>query len=59
MTEVETRHKEIVYSSRTRAATDQYKNDQKLRIAFANLLKRLPDAQRDTSTARLFSTPMS
>ena len=32
LVEVEVRHKEIVYSSRTRAATDQYKHEQKLRI---------------------------
>ena len=31
MVEVEVRHKEIVYSSRNRAATDQYKSVQKLR----------------------------
>jgi NTE family protein len=43
LTEAEVRHKDIVYSSRTRAATDQYKNAQKMRVAFANLLKRLPD----------------
>ena len=35
LTEVEMRHKDIVYSSRTRAATDQYKKAQKLRIAMA------------------------
>ncbi len=39
----EVRHKEIVYSSRTRAATDQYKKMQKLRIALANVIKRLPE----------------
>src|SRR5262249_30407521 len=47
------RHKEIVYSSRTRAASNQYKNDQKLRIAFANLLKRLPDELRSSEEVRL------
>ena len=41
LTEVEVRHKDIVYSSRTRAATDQYKAAQKLRIALANLMKEL------------------
>ena len=40
--EAEVRRKEIQFSSRTRAATDQYKKAQKLRIAFANLLKELP-----------------
>ena len=37
------RQKEIRFSSRTRAATDQYKHAQKLRIALGKLLKRLPD----------------
>ena len=37
--EAEVRQKEIQFSSRTRAATDQYKQAQKLRIAFANLLE--------------------
>ena len=37
------REKEIRFSSRTRAATEHYKHAQKLRIAFAKLLKHLPD----------------
>jgi len=41
-----TRAKEIRFSSRTRAATDLYKYAQKLRIAFATLLGRLPDELR-------------
>ena len=40
--EAEVRLKEIQFSSRTRAATDQYKRAQKLRIAFAGLMKDLP-----------------
>ncbi len=40
--EAEVRRKEIQFSSRTRSATDQYKKAQKLRIAFANILKELP-----------------
>ncbi len=40
--EANVRQKEIQFSSRTRAATDQYKRAQKLRIAFASLLKDLP-----------------
>ncbi len=55
LVEVEVRHKEIVYSSRTRAATDQYKNAQKLRIAVANLLSRLPDELRDSADAKLLA----
>src|SRR5215470_14598318 len=53
LTEVEMRHKDIVYSSRTRAATDQYKALQKLRIALANLMKELPDDVRNSEHARL------
>ena len=51
--EVDVRQKEIVYSSRTRAATDQYKNMQKLRIAAANILKKLPRDIRDSDDAKL------
>jgi NTE family protein len=40
--EAEVRLKEIQFSSRTRAATDQYKRAQKLRIAVADLLKDIP-----------------
>ena len=40
--EANVRQKEIQFSSRTRAATDQYKRAQKLRIAFASLMKDLP-----------------
>jgi NTE family protein len=39
MFEVMTREKEIRYSSRTRAGTDQFKHVQKLRYALASLLK--------------------
>jgi NTE family protein len=52
LVEVEVRRKEIVYSSRTRAATDQYKNTQKLRVALADLMKRIPDECRECDTAR-------
>ena len=53
LTEVEMRHKDIVYSSRTRAATDQYKKAQKLRIAMANLMKQIPDELRNGKDAKL------
>jgi len=46
MTEIEVRLKDIQYSSRSRAATDQYKRQQKLRLAFANLLNELPQNLR-------------
>jgi NTE family protein len=55
LTEVEVRHKDIVYSSRTRAATDQYKAFQKLRIAVANLLKQLPDEIRNSDSAEMLA----
>ena len=47
------RHKEIVYSSRTRAATDRYKYIQKLRIALARLLEKIPEELRDGDDAKL------
>jgi NTE family protein len=46
VTEIEVRLKDIQYSSRTRAATDQYKRQQKLRLAFANLFNELPESMR-------------
>ncbi|MGB7098292.1 MAG: patatin-like phospholipase family protein [Xanthobacteraceae bacterium] len=51
--DVEVRHKEIVYSSRTRAATDHYKNAQRLRNAFAKLLTKLPPELRDTEEVKI------
>jgi NTE family protein len=53
LTDVEVRHKEIAYSSRSRAATDHYKHAQKLRIAMANLMRRLPAALKDNEEARI------
>jgi NTE family protein len=53
MMEVEVRQKEIIYSSRNRAATNRYQYVQKLRIAFANLLKQMPEELRDTADAKL------
>jgi len=46
LADADVRAKEIRFSSRTRVATDFYKYTQKLRIAFATLLKRLPDELR-------------
>ena len=46
LADADVRVKEIRFSSRTRAATDLYKYTQKLRIAFATLLERLPDELR-------------
>jgi NTE family protein len=53
MVEVEVRHKEIIYSSRNRAATERYKYMQKLRIALASLIKKVPDELRDGEEAKL------
>jgi NTE family protein len=52
---VEIRQKEIIYSSRNRAATDQYKRVQKLRIACASLLERLPAELKDCDEAKLLA----
>jgi NTE family protein len=53
---VDVRQKEIQYSSRTRAATDQYQYTQKLRIAAANLIKKLPADLRDSEDAKLLAS---
>jgi NTE family protein len=55
MIEVEIRQKEIIYSSRNRAATDEYKRSQKLRIALANLLRDIPQELSDSDDAKLLS----
>jgi NTE family protein len=47
LTDADVRAKEIRFSSRTRAGTDRYKHMQKLRVAFATLLERLPEELRD------------
>jgi NTE family protein len=52
---VEVRQKEIIYSSRNRAATDQYQAMQKLRIAVAHLLDKLPPDARDSEDAKLLA----
>ena len=46
--EVAMRQKEIQYSSRTRASSDQFKKEQRLRNALADLMSKLPDRLRDT-----------
>jgi NTE family protein len=53
MIEVEVRQKEIMYSSRNRAATDRYKYEQKLRIALAMLLEQVPEELRHRDDAKL------
>ncbi len=51
--DVEVRHKEIVYSSRTRAATDHYKTAQQVRNALATLLKKLPPELCDDEEVKI------
>lgn len=46
LADADVRQKEIRFSSRSRAGTDLYKYTQKLRVAFATLLERLPDELR-------------
>jgi NTE family protein len=52
MIAVEVRQKEIIYSSRNRAATARYQYLQKLRIAFTNLLKQMPEELRESADAK-------
>ena len=46
--EVMTRQKEIQYSSRTRANSDRFRHEQKLRNALADLMAKLPDELRSS-----------
>jgi NTE family protein len=59
MSEVTTRHKEIQYSSRTRASTDQFKRVHRLRRALAGLLDRLPEHLSEHDDVKLLSTAAS
>jgi NTE family protein len=54
--DVITREKEIRYSSRTRAGTDQFKRIQKLRRAAAGLLEKLPEDLKNSPEAQLLGT---
>jgi NTE family protein len=53
--DAEVRVKEIQYSSRTRAGTNLYKKEQKLRQAFANVIKQLPEEMRDQDDVKLLA----
>lgn len=53
LAEVATRQKEIQYSSRTRANTDQFKREQHLRSALGKLMEKLPEGLRGTDEAKL------
>jgi NTE family protein len=56
MLEVATREKEIRYSSRTRAGTDQFNHVQKMRRVVAALLEQLPGELKDSPEAKLLRT---
>ena len=55
MVEVDTRQKDIRYSSRTRAGTDSFRRSQALRRAAAKLLEQMPAALRQTPEAELLA----
>jgi NTE family protein len=59
MAGVMTRQKEIQYSSRTRAGTDQFKRLQRLRCALSRLLEKVPPELRDTEEAKLLASASS
>jgi len=54
--DVMTRDKEIRYSSRTRAGTDQFKHIQKIRHTLAGLLEKLPQELKNGPEARLLGS---
>jgi NTE family protein len=54
--DVMTREKEIRYSSRTRASTNQFKHIQKLRHTLAGLLEKLPEELKNGPEARMLGT---
>ena len=56
LSEVAVRQKEIQFSSRTRANTDQFKNMQRMRSAMASVLAKLPKQLKATPEAALLST---
>jgi NTE family protein len=55
LAEVETRRKEIQYSSRTRAHTDEFERFQRMRCALSSLLEKLPAELRDSEEAKLLN----
>jgi NTE family protein len=56
MSEVATRLKEIQYSSRTRANSDQFKKVQTIRKALGDLLSKVPEDLRNTLEYKTLST---
>jgi NTE family protein len=55
LTEVDVRTKDIRYSSRTRAATEIARREERLRRAVAHLLRFVPDHLRETEEVRLLA----
>lgn len=55
LTEAEVRQKEIRFASRTRAATDQIRNAQRLRHAFRNIYMHLPPALQKSPEIKLLA----
>ena len=55
LAEVGVRMKEIQYSSRTRAATDEFRRVQKLRTALHELLEQIPPELADTPQAKMLA----
>ncbi len=55
LAEVAVRMKEVQFSSRTRAATDEFRQMQKLRATFQALLKKMPAELAATTEARLLA----
>jgi NTE family protein len=53
LAEVATRQKEIQYSSRTRAKTDQFRRMQQMRRALAGLLAKLPESLRQDDEVKM------
>ncbi|MGO8920261.1 MAG: patatin-like phospholipase family protein [Stellaceae bacterium] len=53
--EVQTRQKEIQFSSRTRANSDRFRQLQELRKALSSLLKQLPEEMKASAEAKMLS----
>ena len=51
--DVQSRQKEIQYSSRTRANTDFFKEVQRARVALANMVEKLPPELRDSEDGKV------
>ena len=59
MADVATRQKEIQFSSRTRASTDQFKSVHRVQRALAALLRRLPDDLREHDDLKILKSVAS